>query len=82
MSTPSLPTQFIKHTTAIGERWDLIAWKYYGDPYNFLGILLANIGYGKGSAEPVFESGRAVGVPIVTQASATPADLPPWRQNL
>ena len=28
MSAP----QFIQHLTYAGERWDLLAWQYYGDP--------------------------------------------------
>jgi len=28
--TPS--GQFILHITTAGERWDLLAWQYYGDP--------------------------------------------------
>ena len=37
MSAP----QFIEHVTYGGERWDLLAWQYYGDPTNYSIIIMA-----------------------------------------
>jgi phage tail protein X len=49
MSAP----QFIQHLTYAGDRWDLLAWQYYGDPTNYSIIVMANPGV---PIEPVFEA--------------------------
>ncbi|MGH7914718.1 MAG: tail protein X [Candidatus Binataceae bacterium] len=72
MSAP----QFIQHLTYAGERWDLLAWRYYGDPTNYGIIIMANPGL---SIEPVFEAGIAVSIPIIQQQSVMISDLPPWK---
>jgi len=69
--------QFITHVTSAGERWDLIAWKYYGDPTLFGPIVMANP---KVVIEPVFEAGLVIAIPILQQATVVTLDLPPWKQ--
>jgi phage tail protein X len=69
--------QFITHITASGERWDLLAWNYYGDPTQFGPIVMANPMV---PIEPVFEAGILLLIPILQEASVVPADLPPWKQ--
>ena len=32
----------IEHISVEGERWDSLAWKYYGDPYAYGRIIAAN----------------------------------------
>ena len=72
MSAP----QFIQHLTLAGERWDLLAWQYYGDATNYSIIIMANPGV---PIEPVFESGISLAVPIIQQQSVLTSDLPPWK---
>lgn len=72
MSAP----QFIQHLTRAGERWDLLAWQYYGDATNYSIIIMANPGV---PIEPVFESGVSLAVPIIQQQSVLTSDLPPWK---
>jgi phage tail protein X len=68
--------QYIQHVTVDGERWDLIAWNYYGDASLFSPIIFANPSV---PIEPVFEPGIVILVPLLEQASVTPPqDLPPW----
>ena len=69
--------QFIEHITLAGERWDLVAWTYYGDPTLYAGIIMANPAV---PIEPVFEAGIVLMVPILQQSVAMTTNLPPWKQ--
>ncbi len=69
--------QCIRHVTAAGERWDLLAWRYYGDATNFGAIVMAN------PAIPimaVFDAGIVLAVPILQQSQILTSNLPPWKQ--
>ena len=72
--------QFIAHVTVAGERWDTLAWKYYGDATLIGPIIQTNPQI---AIEAVFEAGLVVGVPIlmVDQTVSSEADLPPWKQQ-
>jgi len=72
--TPS--GQYILHITTAGERWDLLAWQYYGDPTDYSPIIMANPNV---PIEPVFDGGIAIAVPILRKSAAVTADLPPWK---
>lgn len=69
---------FITHITAAGERWDLLAWRYYGNPTLYSPIIMANPLV---PIEPVFEAGLAVLIPILQQSQAAAVNLPPWKQQ-
>ncbi len=71
------PAQFIVHTTRAGERWDLLAWQYYGDPTEYSVIIVANPTV---PIEPVLDAGIVVAVPILRESAIVSADLPPWRR--
>lgn len=73
MSSP----QFITHISSNGDRWDLLAWNYYGDPTLFGPIVMANPGI---PIEPVLSAGLTVIVPVLQKASVVAADLPPWKR--
>ncbi|MGB8412652.1 MAG: tail protein X [Candidatus Binatus sp.] len=72
--TPS--GQFILHITKAGERWDLLAWQYYGDPTDYSPIIMANPNV---PIEPVFDAGLSIAVPILQKSAVLTADLPPWK---
>ena len=69
--------QFITHVTSNGERWDLLAWNYYGDPTLFGPIVMANPSI---AIEPVFEAGLTIFIPVLQRASVAATDLPPWKR--
>lgn len=71
-------SEFIVHITTQGERWDLIAYRYYGDATQYGPIISANPNV---VIEAVFEGGIAIEVPILIQSSTVSADLPPWRSQ-
>ena len=72
MSAP----QFIRHVTYAGERWDLLAFRYYGDPTNYETIIMANPLV---PIEPVFEAGIIIAIPIIPQQNVISSNLPPWK---
>jgi phage tail protein X len=72
--TPS--GQFIVHVTTAGQRWDLLAWRYYGDATDYSPIIMANPNV---PIEPVFDAGISIAVPIVQKSAVVTADLPPWK---
>jgi hypothetical protein len=69
-------SQFLTHISSSGERWDLLAWKYYGDPSLFGPIVLANPNL---PIEPVLGAGLTVLIPVLRKSGVTTANLPPWK---
>jgi phage tail protein X len=69
--------EFIDHITLAGERWDLVAWIYYGDPTLYSAMVLANPAV---AVEPVFEAGLHIKVPILRKSAVMTTNLPPWKQ--
>lgn len=74
----------IEHITRAGERWDTLAWRYYGNPYAYGRIIEANPSLDIGAQLP---SGVVVLIPVIplaeVQASKQIAneDLPPWKRQ-
>ena len=71
----------IEHVTVEGERWDTLAWRYYGDPLAYGRIIEANPALDISSTLP---SGQVVLVPVLPVAEASQAlqdeELPPWKR--
>ncbi len=72
----SAQSEFIVHITADGERWDLLAYRYYGDATKYAPIISANF---KVVIEPVFEAGIRIDIPVLMESAVVSSDLPPWR---
>ncbi|MGH8013522.1 MAG: tail protein X [Candidatus Binataceae bacterium] len=72
-----MSSQFIPHITAAGERWDLLAWTYYGDATLYSTIIMANPQI---PIEPVFEAGLRIGIPILQVSQINTSMLPPWKR--
>jgi phage tail protein X len=70
--------QYLTHVSAAGDRWDLLSWKYYGDPTLFGPIVMANPDI---PIEPVLEAGFTVVIPVMQKSNNIVADLPPWKQS-
>lgn len=66
---------YINYQTQDGDRWDLVAWKMYGDPYAYEGILRANPTV---AAEPELVGGTTLKIPILVLDQIVP-DFAPWR---
>lgn len=71
----------IEHVTQAGERWDSLAWRYYGNPMDYSRIIEANPALDISSALP---SGIKVLIPVLPSSAATQAlqaeELPPWKR--
>lgn len=69
---------YLVHRTQQGDRWDLLAYQYYGAPLAYEGIVAANPELPISGELPV---GVPVLVPVLTPAEVLPAlseSLPPW----
>lgn len=66
----------IIHLTVDGERWDALAWRYYGSVSEAARIMEANPGV---PLVPVLPGGIRLSIPVVDAAAVDEtADLPPW----
>lgn len=74
-------TEAIEHITSQNERWDTLAWRYYGDPHAYGRIMDANPAF---DLSPVLPSGRMILIPLLTEAETlqtlSTEDLPPWKR--
>jgi phage tail protein X len=64
------------HITQEGDRWDLLAYRYYGDALRFEPIVAANPAV---AITPVLSGGLTLYIPVLeVQPEYSP--VPPWRQ--
>jgi phage tail protein X len=71
-------SEHYEHITTAGERWDTIAYDYYGDPTAYEGIVAANPSV---PIVPLLPSGIALRIPVVEDTGTIAAEeLPPWKQ--
>lgn len=73
-------TQLTEYITQAGDRWDMVAFKAYGDPLNFQPIIDANPGF---PILPLLPSGIRIVVPIIQTSDAVVVNLenlPPWKR--
>lgn len=69
--------EVIEHVTKDGDRWDLLAWEYYGDATGYERIIAANPAV---AIEPILPSGIKILVPVLTEEETdTTGGLPPWK---
>ena len=64
----------LRHLTREGERWDLIAWRYYGNPLEISRLIAANPHL---PAAEQFAANLTVFVPLIPSKPQTQADMPP-----
>lgn len=70
--------EYLEHVATEGERWDTLSWRYYGDPYGFERIIVANPHV---PITPFIAAGTKLAIPLIEPpASTTTEDLPPWKQ--
>jgi phage tail protein X len=69
---------YLVHQTKDGDRWDLLAWHYYGDALRFEVIVVANPHV---PIVPILDAGLQLAIPILVEEETVAAeDLPPWKQ--
>lgn len=69
---------YLEHITQEGERFDLLAYRYYGNAYAYGAIVEANIA--QIGVPPIFDSGLKLRIPVLPPAQATATNLPPWKR--
>lgn len=76
---------YFEHHTIDGDRWDLLAYRYYGDQHKQTVLLEANRDL---FVDPlvippmILPSGMVLKVPVIEDEELNDDDLPPWkRQN-
>lgn len=67
---------FHVHITQDGDRWDLLAYKFYGDAMRFEPIIVANPAV---PMTPVIPSGLTLYIPVLDDEPEYEV-LPPWRR--
>lgn len=73
--------QFIELITTPNDRWDLIAYRVYNDPWAFERIIAANPDI---PIRPTLPGGLRILVPVITRVEAGALDeseLPPWKRS-
>jgi len=69
----------LEHITRDGDRWDLLAWEFYGDALAYEGIIRANPSV---PIYPILPAGLTLRIPILEDAPTSLAleELPPWKR--
>lgn len=71
--------QYYEHITKEGDRWDLIAYQYYGDATMYEPIVRAN--FTTVGIKPILPSGIKLKVPVIDVKNIIPSEeLPPWKR--
>lgn len=70
-------TTYLLVTTVANDRWDLIAWRCYGDPQRIEPLIAANPHL---PIRSVLPAGETVCVPVLEPAQIASASLPPWKR--
>ena len=65
------------YITTEGDRWDLIAWRAFGDPHGYEPIIRANPAVGP---VPVLPGGVRLLIPATETAAPVADALPPWKR--
>jgi phage tail protein X len=68
---------FTEYTTIQGDRWDLIAYKAYGDVNRVPQIVEANPYV---AVTPTLPAGIKLRIPVVTEEGLDANLLPPWKR--
>jgi hypothetical protein len=68
----------IEYITKDQDRWDLVAWQMYGDPYLYEPIVLANFEHAK---KLIFMAGIKLKIPIVYIENENTEVSPPWQRD-
>ncbi|MGO1073234.1 tail protein X [Lysobacter sp. CA199] len=65
---------FLTHITTEGERWDQLAYRYYGNALQYERIIAANPDVAITATLP---AGLALSIPVIEQQPLQ-TELPPW----
>lgn len=74
-------TTYLSYITQEGDRWDGLAYRFYGDPFRYEPLVVANPHV---PIVPVLPSGLTLAVPVLAKSDSTPSveSLPPWKRGV
>lgn len=76
---------YIEHEAGINERWDALAYRYYGDANRTAPLIAANrhLFLPTLSVVPsIFEPGTVIRVPLLAPDETASDLLPPWKRGV
>ena len=85
MAEPRLTGEYFEHVAAPGERWDLLAFRYYGDAMLQGIIMEANRHLwldDLASIPPVIPPHTRLKIPVIEKPDPDPSQLPPWKREV
>lgn len=72
---------WLEHVAALNERWDTLAYRYYGDANRTGPIIRANRDlFGEGPIPCILPPGLTVKIPVLDPQPIADALLPPWKR--
>ena len=71
-----MSAHYLVHLTKTGERWDQIAYRYYGDAMGYERIIAANPHV---PIVPILEGGIRLSIPVIEKKELF-EELPPWKR--
>lgn len=75
---------WLEHVAGVNERWDHLAWRYYGDANRTGPLLRANrelFGDGHGPIPCILPAGLVLKAPVLDPEPVADALLPPWKRG-
>lgn len=79
-----LTGDYFDYVTETGDRWDLLAYRYYGDQHKQVILLEANrhLYLNDLDVPPlVLPHGITLKIPVIEEAASNADLLPPWKRN-
>ncbi|MGH7049138.1 MAG: tail protein X [Acetobacteraceae bacterium] len=73
-AAPPVAPSAVAYTTGPGDRWDLVAWRVYGDPTEINAVITANPTV---PMSPVLPQGLTIYCPLIA-SPGPPAGSTPW----
>ncbi|WP_321448411.1 tail protein X [uncultured Cohaesibacter sp.] len=76
--------EYLEHLTVAGDRWDLLAWDYYGDASKDGLIIEENRDLYVGSLLSIpalLPTGLTLRIPVIEQSTLDDSQLPPWKRT-
>lgn len=70
-------TEYYSYITKDGDRWDLIANKFYKNPSKYEPIIKANPDV---AITPILDSGIHLRIPVLEDSETIKFTLPPWKE--